>query len=134
VTPTERQRQLVDDLSILPDAFERLNYLVAEAAKAEPIAESSRHDEDLVEGCQAELWLTASNDGDRFTFRSHSDAPAVAALAGLYCSMFSGCTSADIIEFEPTILDDLGLTRALTPNRQNGARQIIAKIKHLAAR
>jgi cysteine desulfuration protein SufE len=132
VTPARRQQQLVEDLSILPDAFERLNHLVSQASKAEPFPEGDRHPEDLVEGCQAELWLTAITDGDQLTFRSHSDAPTVAALAHLYCTIYSGCTAEQIIDFEPNALEELGLTRTLTPNRQNGARQIVAKIKSLA--
>ena len=78
MSPSERQQQLVEDLSILPDAFERLNHLVSQAAKADTLPEADRRPEDLVEGCQAELWFTASGTRDELTFHSHSDAPTVA--------------------------------------------------------
>jgi cysteine desulfuration protein SufE len=129
VSPGQQQAQIVGDLSILPDAFERLNHLVAQANKADAFPPAERRPSDMVEGCQAELWLTASAEGEHIQFRSHSDAPTVAALAALFCSIYSGCSGADIRDFEPTVLEDTGLNRALTPNRQNGARQIVAKIK-----
>lgn len=132
MTPALRQRRLTDDLSVLPDAFERLTYLVALAGQADPVPEADRRPENLVEGCEADLWLTAHEEGGRLTFRSHSEAPAVSALAHLFCTIYSGASREEVLGFQATALDDSGLNRALTPNRQNGARQIVARIKSLA--
>jgi sulfur transfer protein SufE len=122
------EQALTDELMVFPDAFERLAYLV-DLFQTRPVPETNRKQHHLVHGCMAELYISPSQNGDCWTFTPLSEAPMVMALAGLYCRIFSGQSDADILGHQPRILDSTDLRRQLSPNRQAGAANIVAKIK-----
>lgn len=129
MTPSEREDQFVDELSILPDAFERMSYLVEIDKRRPALDDSARTNDRLVPGCQAQVWIVAENDHGRWQFSSDSDAPMVRALAGALCGIFSDAKAEEIADFEPSFLDRLGLRSQITPTRQNGFLRMVERIK-----
>jgi cysteine desulfuration protein SufE len=133
VSPEERQSGIVEEWSVIPDVYERFSVLVGRAAPAELVAgETERVDESLVEGCQSQLWLVGEERDGQFFYRSFSEAPVVAALATLFCEVYSGSTATEVAGFEPDFLDALNLTMHLTPNRREGMRRVVARMRELA--
>ncbi len=135
MTPADNERLLVEDLQILPDAYERLDALISRAAPFATLPESARTDEALIAACQSPLWIAqrpATGAAGEIAFEFATDAPAVAALAGLFCAIYSGAAPGDIASHRSGALEALGLRRVLTPNRQQGAQAIIDRIQNLA--
>ena len=129
----EKKAELVDTLSVLPDRFERLEWIVDEGRKSAGLEASERTEENFVEGCQSQLWLVGSlNDGKCF-YRADSDSGLVKGLAGIICSYYSGETPEDILQANTEFLREVGIEEHLSSNRRNGLTQIQGKIKAFAA-
>jgi len=131
MSPAKIEQDLIEEFSIIPDAYERFAFVVDRAKNLPPLAEEEKIDPFLVAGCQAQLWIVPSFDksSDTWSFRSESDAPIVHAMAALFCQTYSGHKAEAIQDFEPTFLEKLQLLTNLTPNRRNGMTQIVRHIR-----
>jgi len=132
VSPEDRQARMIGEWSLIPDVYERFALLVGRVPGPEWVAgEGERTDAALVEGCQSRLWLVAEERDGCFYFRSFSEAPVVAALATLFCEVYSGSTAEEVLGFAPDFLDALNLTMHLTPNRREGMRRVVERLRAL---
>ncbi len=134
MTVAEKQRQLVARLSIIEDPQERLSALMSRAKKwpappPELLVEANR-----VQGCQSRVWVAPALVEGVCHFPMESDAPMVKGLVALLCELYGGATPEDVAATEPTIFEELGFTRMVTPTRLNGLAEVRARIKEFAAR
>lgn len=128
----EKQKALLDEYGVLPDPQERFSYVLEQSLEGPTLEAAERRAENLVEGCQSQVWIVADERDGRMTFRSDSDAPMVKAIAWLLSDFYSGAKCSDILATEPDFLAGLHLLNALTENRRRGTFHIIARIKALA--
>jgi cysteine desulfuration protein SufE len=133
VTLAEKQQQLVEDYSIIPDPQERLAAVVDQARKRPPLPETERTEAHRVRGCVSLAWVVGEVRDGRCFFRSDADSPLVRGLLVLLCDFYSGGTPADVAATEPAFLEQLGLERNLSPTRLNGLRSVRARIREFAA-
>jgi cysteine desulfuration protein SufE len=61
------------------------------------------------------------------------DAPMVKGLVALMCDLYEGGSPAEVAEFEPTLIDELGFARMISPTRLNGLAAVRARIREFAA-
>ena len=86
-------------------------------------------------GCASQVWLVAHRDGGsgpqtRLRFVGDSDAHIVRGLVALALAIFSGREAAEILATDAfAIYERLGLAAHLTPQRSNGVRAMIDRIK-----
>ena len=133
MTLAEKQRQLIEDYTIIPDPQERLAAVVDQARRRPPLAETERTEANRVRGCVSLAWVVGELRDGRCHFRSDADSPLVRGLLTLLCDFYSDATPADVAATEPALLDELGLARNLSPTRLNGLRSVRAKIREFAA-
>jgi cysteine desulfuration protein SufE len=133
MTLAERHKQLIEDLSLIPDRQERLAVIVDRTRKIPPFSAAERISENRVAGCQSAVWLISELRPDgTLTIRCDADSPMVKGLVHFLCEAYSGATPADIAKTEPTFLDELGLLRDLSPTRRNGLSAVGTRIRELA--
>lgn len=132
MTLAEKQRQLVEDYAIIDDPQERLAAVVDRARRRPPLSAAERSESHRVQGCVSQAWLVAELQEGACRFQSDADSPLVRGLLALLCDFYSGATPADVAATEPSLLDELGLTRSLSPTRLNGLRSVRAKIRDFA--
>jgi len=128
VTLPEKQKQLVEDFLIIPDAQERLTAIVDQARQSPPLDTAERTESNRVQGCISLAWVTGEIRDGRCFFRSDADSPLVRGLLKLLCDFYSDAPPDEVATTEPTLLEDLGLARNLSPTRLNGLRSVRAKI------
>jgi cysteine desulfuration protein SufE len=133
VSLVEKQQQLVADYTIIDDPQERLGAVVDNARRRPPLPESERTEANRVKGCVSLAWVVGELRDGRCFFRSDADSPLVRGLLTLLCDFYSGATPADVAATEPTLLDELGLSRNLSPTRLNGLRSVRARIRDFAS-
>ena len=135
---TEKQRELIDDFSIIEDPVERFSAIVDRGRRALPIPEEDRTDAHLVPGCTSQVWLSGWLDREQepptCQFRVEADAPSVQGVAALLCELYSGATPSEVVAVEPECLEALGIDRQLTPTRIRGLGQVRKRIADLATR
>lgn len=133
---TTSLRQIEDDFALLEDWEDRYRYLVDLGDALPGYPDEARDDAHKVRGCVSQVWLeTRRGEGADpvLDFRGDSDAHIVRGLVAIVLALFSGKHASEIgrTEAEP-VLRSLGLDEHLTPQRANGLRSMIARIKQEA--
>lgn len=125
-----------DDFAFLDDWEERYRYVIELGSELEPYPEAARDDVHKVPGCVSQVWLhTERGPGDDpvLTFLGDSDAHIVRGLVAIMLALHSGRRASEIlaIDAEET-LRALGLDEHLTPQRANGLRSMVRRIRREA--
>ena len=102
----------------------------------EPYPESARDAEHKVQGCVSQVWLLTSRKGAGdpvLEFQGDSDAHIVRGLVAIMLSLFSGRRASEILKTDAeATMREFGLDEHLTPQRANGLRSMIKRIKREA--
>ena len=122
-----------DDFSFLDEWEDRYRYVIELGEALPPFPDSARTDAFKVQGCVSQVWLTTDvgpGDDPVVDFHGASDAHIVRGLVAIVLALFSGRHASEIVatEAEPT-LRELGLDEHLSPQRANGLRSMVKRIK-----
>lgn len=128
----EKRQTLIDDLTTLPDAEERLMYLMAKAKKWPAMDATLKSDERLLPGCVSRLWLYPEFRDGRCWFKMDAEALISKGIAAVVCGFYDGEPPAEIIATEPDFLAEAGLTQVLSANRSNALSNLRKRIKAYA--
>jgi cysteine desulfuration protein SufE len=128
-----------DDFASLDDWEDRYRYVIELGHTLEPLAEAARNEANKVRGCVSQVWLecepTTDADG-RMTvrYRGDSDSHLVRGLIAIAIALFSNRTPEQILAVDALgAFRALGLEQHLTPQRSNGVRAMIERIRADAA-
>ena len=133
MTLAEKKQELIDDLSLLPSAQDRLMYVVDRAKKSPALPEELRNAETRVEGCLSNLWFIPEYKDGKCYFRVDADSHIVRGIAVVLAEFYSGHPPAEILQNDPAFLSTVGITQHLSPNRRNGLSRLWDKIRGFAA-
>lgn len=129
-TPFETIRA---DFSFLDDWEERYRYIIDLGNELAPFPEWARDADHKVPGCVSQVWLLTTRADGRdpvLTFEGDSDAHIVRGLVAIVLSLFSGRHASEIVAIDAeAALRELGLDEHLTPQRANGLRSMVRRIK-----
>ena len=131
--PLEHKRDaLVEEITLIPDAYERLGYIVDRGKKADGLTEDLRIDSFKIEGCMSQLWIVPAYKEGLCSFKSESDSGIVKGIASLICDFYSNEKPEDIQKTDADFLSEVGITQHLSPNRRNGLSRIVESIQRFA--
>jgi len=128
----EKQRQLVAKLAIIEDLHERLAALMSRAKRWPAPSPEDLTEDSRIQGCQSRVWLTGVLESGACRWRMESDAPMVKGLVALLCELYDGATPEAVLALEPTLFDDLGIARMISPTRLAGLASVRMRIKQIA--
>lgn len=125
---------ILDDFEVLEDWEDRYRYVIELGRTLEPLTDAERGPATKVEGCASQVWLsTRVGDGADpvLAFRGDSDAHIVRGLIAILLALYSGRRASEILAADPgEIFDRLGLREHLTPQRSNGFKSMVERIRH----
>ena len=127
--------EIIDNFSVLDDWDDRYRYLIELGRQLPPLATSAYNDANKVQGCASQVWLDTQvrpdgAGGPILTFIGDSDAHIVRGLIAILLALFSGQHARDILGIDALALfDKLGLREHLTPQRSNGFRSMVERIR-----
>ena len=128
----ERLEAIIADFEFIDDWEDRYRYLIEMGQNLSPYPEASRDEAHKVRGCASQVWLDVTTVGDdpRLKVRADSDAHIVRGLVALALAAYDGCRAADVQDIDmPVILKRIGLDEHLTPQRANGFRSLVERIR-----
>lgn len=128
----ERQQQVIEEFSVFSDWMDKYEYLIELGKDLEPMPEQDKNDDNIIKGCQSQVWLTASFDNGKITFKADSDAIITKGIIALLIKVLSGLTPSEIINADLHFVDAIGLRENLSPTRSNGLVSMIKQIKMYA--
>jgi cysteine desulfuration protein SufE len=127
--------EIVDNFSLLEDWDDRYRYVIELGRALSPLAERDRTEANKVQGCASQVWLATTvhpngQGGPVLTFCGDSDAHIVRGLIAILFAMFSGKQARDILSTDAiAVFERLGLREHLTPQRSNGFRSMVERIR-----
>ncbi len=127
--------EIIDNFAVLEDWDDRYRYLIELGRELPPLAAAAHNDANKVQGCASQVWLDTDvrpngGDGPVLTFAGDSDAHIVRGLIAVLFAMFSGKRAKDILAIDaPSLFERLGLREHLTPQRSNGFRSMVERIR-----
>lgn len=125
----ERETELMDELNLFDDWMDKYSYIIELGQGLEGLPAAEKTDENIVRGCQSQVWLTAALEDGKIQFAADSDAIITKGLIGMLTRVLSDQTPADILSAELQFVDHAGIRDHLSPTRSNGLNAMIKKMK-----
>jgi cysteine desulfuration protein SufE len=127
--------EIIDNFSVLEDWDDRYRYLIELGRDLSPLPPAAHSDVNKVQGCASQVWLDTAvrpngADGPILIFAGDSDAHIVRGLIMILFAIFSGKHAKDILALDALVLfERMGLREHLTPQRSNGFRSMVERIR-----
>lgn len=122
-----------EDFAFLDEWEDRYRYVIELGESLPDFPASAQTDENKVQGCVSQVWLLTtfgSGTDPVITYAGTSDAHIVRGLVAILLALFSGRRASEIVSIDAeALLRDLGLDEHLTPQRSNGLRSMVRRIK-----
>ena len=132
MTLEEKKNALVEEITLIPDPYERLGYIVDRGKQTEGLTEDLRIESFKIEGCMSQLWVVPEFKGGHCQYYSESDSAIVKGIASLLCDFYSDAKPEEIVKTDADFLGEVGITQHLSPNRRNGLSRIVESIQRFA--
>jgi cysteine desulfuration protein SufE len=126
--------EIRDNFALLEDWDDRYRYVIELGRTLEPMPEQEHSAANKVQGCTSQVWLSKriDRDGDEpvLNYLGDSDAHIVRGLVAILLTLYSGRTPRDILATDAiAVFDEFGFREHLTPQRSNGLRSMVERIR-----
>ncbi|HEX2216539.1 MAG TPA: SufE family protein [Xanthobacteraceae bacterium] len=127
--------EIIENFSLLDEWDDRYRYVIELGRTLEPLPDSARTDAHKVQGCASQVWLLTKarpngDGGPILTFIGDSDAHIVRGLIAVLLALYSGKPAQEILSIDALgLFDKLALREHLTPQRSNGLRSMVERIR-----
>jgi cysteine desulfuration protein SufE len=126
--------EVIETFAMLDAWEDRYRYLIDLGRSLDGLPEAERRPENLVRGCASQVWVVtdqSQQDGHTvLSFRGDSDAHIVKGLVALVLAFYSGLSVDAILKRDiAPLFKELGLSEHLTPQRANGVRAMVERIR-----
>ncbi|MHA6644731.1 SufE family protein [Mesorhizobium sp. A623] len=122
-----------DDFSFLDEWEDRYRYVIELGENLPPFPDNERTPVNKVPGCVSQVWLTTDIGAGLdpvLVFHGDSDAHIVRGLVAIMLALFSGQPASIILKTDAdATLKTLGLDEHLSPQRANGLRSMVKRIR-----
>jgi cysteine desulfuration protein SufE len=127
--------EIIENFALLDEWDDRYRYVIELGRSLAPLNERDRRDANKVQGCASQVWLATTvqpngQGGPVLSFVGDSDAHIVRGLIAILFAIYSGKNAREIVATDAVALfERLGLREHLTPQRSNGFRSMVERIK-----
>ena len=126
--------EIRDNFSLLDDWDDRYRYVIELGRTLAPMPEAEHSAANKVQGCASQVWLSKQIDRSGgeplLKYLGDSDAHIVRGLVAILLTLYSGRTPQHILATDALALfDELGFREHLTPQRSNGLRAMVERIR-----
>ena len=124
-----------DDFALLDDWEDRYRYVIELGQGLEPLSQEAHTNANKVRGCVSQVWLEREARADAagqtvLHYRGDSDSHLVRGLIAIAIALFSDRAPQQILATDAAAaFRALGLEQHLTPQRSNGVRAMIERIR-----
>ena len=127
--------EIVENFTLLDEWDDRYRYVIELGRTLSPLPAGAHIDTNKVQGCASQVWLLThvkedGSAGPFLTFEGDSDAHIVRGLIAILFALYSGKSAREILATDALALfDRIGLRENLTPQRSNGLRSMVERIR-----
>ena len=127
--------EIIENFTLLDEWDDRYRYVIELGRTLAPLPEGAHSEANKVRGCASQVWLLThvkpdGAAGPTLSFDGDSDAHIVRGLIAIVIALYSGKRAKEILETDALdLFDRIGLREGLTPQRSNGLRSMIERIR-----
>jgi cysteine desulfuration protein SufE len=124
-----------ENFELLDDWDDRYRYVIELGRMLDPMPEAEHSAANKVQGCASQVWLSKRIDRNApgepvLKYRGDSDAHIVRGLIAILLTLYSGHTPQQILSADAiAVFDEFGFREHLTPQRSNGLRAMVERIR-----
>jgi cysteine desulfuration protein SufE len=127
--------EIRDNFELLEEWDDRYRYVIELGRTLEPMPEAEHSPENKVNGCVSQVWLSKklerNGDGAVLKYLGDSDAHIVRGLIAILLTLYSGRTPQEVLATDAiNVFDEFGFREHLTPQRSNGLRSMVERIRN----
>jgi len=132
MTILDKEQEIIDDFAIYDDWMEKYEYIIELGKDLPQIDGQFKTDDNIIKGCQSQVWLHAEKKGDKIYYTADADAIIAKGIISLLIQVLSGQTADDILNAKLDFIKEIGLQEHLSPTRSNGLVAMIKQMKMYA--
>ena len=127
--------EIRENFALLDDWDDRYRYVIELGRTLVPMPEAEHSAANKVQGCASQVWLSKQIDRSGSSepvlkYLGDSDAHIVRGLIAILLTLYSGRTPREILATDAiALLDEFGFREHLTPQRSNGLRAMVERIR-----
>ena len=127
--------EIIENFALLDDWDDRYRYVIELGRTLAPLPDTQRTEANKVQGCASQVWLATQvrpdgAAGPTLNFIGDSDAHIVRGLIAILFALYSGKAAREILSTDAIALfEKLALREHLTPQRSNGFRSMVERIR-----
>src|SRR5882757_9122834 len=126
--------EIRDNFELLEEWDDRYRYVIELGRTLAPMPAQEHSAENKVQGCASQVWLSRQLDRSggepRLVYLGDSDAHIVRGLIAILLTLYSGQTPQQILGTDAiAVFDEFGFREHLTPQRSNGLRAMVERIR-----
>lgn len=125
----EIQDEIIEEFELLEDWLDRYQLIIDYGKTLPPFPEEFRTKQNLIDGCQSQVWFVAELQDGRVVYQADSDAILVKGIAALLMRVLNQQTPADIANADLYFIRQIGLQEHLSPTRSNGLSAMLRQMK-----
>ena len=129
MTIQEKANEIIEEFSMFEDWMDKYSYIIELGEEAESLSVADKNPQNLISGCQSQLWLTAEFADGKVSFKADSDAIITKGIAEVLLRVINNESPENILNYDLDFLNKIGLNEHLSPTRSNGLNSMIKQIK-----
>lgn len=133
MTIKQLQDEIIEDFSVLDDWMDRYSLIIEMGNALPTMDENKKTPQNIIEGCQSRVWITAEMRDGKVHFEGESDAIIVRGIVSLLLKVLNEQSPQDIVECDLYFIKEIGLQEHLSPTRSNGLVSMLRQMKLFAA-
>lgn len=129
MTINEIQDELISDFSFFDEWMDKYEHIISLGKNLPLIDPQYKTPDNLIKGCQSQVWLHTDVVDGKLVFTADSDAVITKGLVSLMVTALSNHTAKEILDADLYFIDKIGLSTHLSPTRSNGLLSMLKQMK-----
>ena len=121
--------EIVDEFNMFENWIDKYDYLIDLGKSLPKIDSIYITQENIITGCQSQVWLHAEKEDNKVVFTADSDAIMTKGIIAMLIRVLSGQKAENIINTNLDFIDKIGLNEQLSQTRANGLNSMIKQMK-----
>ena len=123
------EEEIIEEFSMFDSWIDKYDYLIDLGKSLEILKDEFKIKENIIAGCQSQVWLHAENKNNTIEYRADSDAIMTKGIIALLIRVLSNQKPNDIIDAKLDFIKTIGLEEQLSQTRANGLKSMIKQMK-----
>ena len=125
----EIENEIIEEFSFFDNWIDKYDYLIGLGKSLEKIDESLKTKDNVISGCQSQVWLHAKKNEQLIEYVADSDAIMTKGIIALLIRVLSNQNAKNIIDAKLDFIQKIGLDEQLSQTRANGLKSMIKQMK-----